>query len=165
MDEQKLKNSIIGINEFNGNIYIETFDENNNIQKELLTTFFLDKKDNIFSSQNFPFKIIKNLETIDMPKEDFNLDIIEIEKNLNKIINNYNYVIEILLKKLQEFKKRNDELIIFAKNIINIYNSSLNSKSITKEILLNTKNILQFNNLNVDDFVQNINSIDFGYNI
>ena len=165
MHEQKLKNSIIGTNEFNGNIYIETFDENNNIQKELLTNFFLDKKDNIFSSQNFPFKIIKNLETIDMPKEDFNLDIIEIEKNLNKIINNYNYVIEILLKKLQEFKKRNDELIIFAKKIINIYNSSLNSKSITKEILLNTKNILKFNNLNVDDFVQNINSIDFGYNI
>ena len=107
MHEQKLKNSIIGTNEYNGDIYIETFDENNNIQKELLTNFVLDKKNKILSSQNLPFKIIKNLEKIDMPKEDFNLDIIEIEKNLNKIINNYNYVIEILLKKIQEFKKSN----------------------------------------------------------
>ena len=165
MYEQKLKNSIIGTNEYNGSIYIESFDENNNIQKDLLTNLILGQKDTILSNQNIPFKIIKNLKTIDMQKEDFNLDIIEIEKNLNKIINNYYYIIEVLLKKIQEFKKRNDELILFAKKIINIYNCSLNSKSITKEIILNTKNILQFNKLNVDDFIQDINSIDFGYNI
>jgi hypothetical protein len=100
-----------------------------------------------------------------MSKEDFNININEIEKNLNKIINNYNYIIEILQKKIQEFKKRNDELILFAKKIINIYNCSLNSKSITYAILINIKNILQFNKLNLDDYIQNINSIDFGYNI
>ena len=164
MYEQKLKNSLIGTNEYNGQIYIESFDENNNIQKELLTNFISDKKDKILLTQNFPFKIIKNLGTIDMQKEYFYLDN-EIVKNLNEIINNYNYIIEILQKKMQEFIKRNNELILFAKTILNIYYCSFNSKSITKEILLNMKNNLQFNKLNLDDYIQNINSIDFGYNI
>jgi len=35
----------------------------------------------------------------------------------------------------------------------------------TKEIMLNTKNIIQFNKLNFDEFILKINSINFGYNI
>ena len=67
--------------------------------------------------------------------------------------------------KIEEFKKRNDAQIILVKNLINIYNSSFNSKNITKELLLNLKNIVQFNELNIDHFMFQINSVDFGFNI
>ena len=139
MHEQKLKNYVIGAYEYNGDFYIESIVQYNNIQKDLLTNFLLDKKDKNLSSQNFPFKIIKKLKKIYILKKEINLDIKEIEKKLSEIIKNYNYIIEVLQSQIQQFKKRNDELILFVKEIIRIYNCSLNSKRMTKEIILSTK--------------------------
>ena len=52
-----------------------------------------------------------------------------------------------------------------AKNIINIYNVSLKSKNLTKELILNLINIVQFNESDINNFIRQINSINFRFNI
>ena len=175
MLEKEVRNSLIGIKEENGISYLEFIDHANNIKKTNLINFVTEKNNNIIEAENkdeylYRFKkqkkIIKDKdsqESIDDLVKSINIK--DIENTLNEITKNYKIIIDILERKIEEFKKRNDAQIILVKNLINIYNSSFNSKNLTKELLLNLKNIVQFNELNIDRFMFQINSVDFGFNI
>ena len=175
MLEKEVRNSLIGIKEENGISYLEFIDHANNIKKTNLINFVTEKKNNIIEAENkdeylYRFKKQKRIikakdsqESIDDLVKSINIK--DVENTLNEITKNYKIIIDILEHKIEEFKKRNDAQIILVKNLINIYNSSFNSKNITKELLLNLKNIVQFNELNIDHFMFQINSVDFGFNI
>ena len=94
-----------------------------------------------------------------------NINIKEIENNFNIIIDKYNNNIKLLEEKLKEMKKRNDELILLVKKMINIYNCSFKTNNFTFQLLLNIKNILNFNE--IDKFILNEQnySVNFNYNI
>ena len=175
MLEKEVRNSLIGIKEENGISYLEFIDHANNIKKTNLINFVTEKNNNIIEAENkdeylYRFKkqkkIIKDKDSqksIDDLVKSINIK--DIENTLNEITKNYKIIIDILERKIEEFKKRNDAQIILVKNLINIYNSSFNSKNLTKELLLNLKNIVQFNELNIDRFMFQINSVDFGFNV
>ena len=93
------------------------------------------------------------------------INIQEIQTKFNNIVENYNYVINLLEEKIKNFKKRNDDQIALVQQIIEIYNSSLESNNLTYQLLLNVENILKFNEINKDKFFGENSSIDFDYNI
>ena len=175
MLEKEVRNSLIGIKEENGISYLEFIDHDNNIKKANLINFVTKKKNNSIEVENKDeclcgFKKQKKIiETNDSQKSIDELvktiNIKDIENTLNEITKNYKIIIDTLERKIEEFKKRNDAQILLVKNLINIYNSSSISKNITKELLLNLKNIVQFNELNIDSFMFQINSVDFRFNI
>ena len=175
MLEKEVRNSLIGIKEENGISYLEFIDHDNNIKKANLINFVTKKKNNSIEVENKDeclcgFKKQKKIigtndsqKSIDELVKTINIK--DIENTLNEITKNYKIIIDTLERKIEEFKKRNDAQILLVKNLINIYNSSSISKNITKELLLNLKNIVQFNELNIDSFMFQINSVDFRFNI
>ena len=167
-DKQQIKNVLIGTSEENGEIFIQTLNKNNLIKKDTLNNFFSGKEDNAnISCNNLPFSKIKfNLEKTLKNEIIETINIKEIEENLKHIIDNYEYIVQTLEKKIENFKKRNNDQILLAKKLIDIYKSSLNKDNLNEKIvILNLKNIVRFNKLDLDNFIHRINSIDFNYNI
>ena len=173
MSEEKIKNLFIGTSYKNENIFIDTIDIKYNINKEFLSNFISEKENNI-QNEKYEYtafcldckKNIKNINCGEHFVKNFkdiinNINIKEIENNFNKVVENYNYIINKIEFKIKELKQRNEEQIKLIKKIIEVYNSSLNSNNLTYQLLLNTKNILKFNIINEYEN----NPYIFNYNI
>ena len=173
MLEHKIKNLFIGTSFQNENFFIDTIDLKYNINKEFLFNFISEKEIKIINEKyeykSFCLDCKKNINDINCGEhcvqnyKDIinNINIKEIEKNFNKMVENYNLIINKIEFKIKELKQRNEEQIKLIKKIIEIYNSSLNSNNLTYQLLLNTKNILKFNNINEYEN----NPYIFNYNI
>ena len=92
-----------------------------------------------------------------------NINIEQIENNFKILIDNYNNIINIIEEKVKNFKQRNDNQILLAKKIIETYKSCLKSNTLTYQTFLNTKNILQFNEINKT--IEDNKLINFNLNI
>ena len=173
MSEEKIKNLFIGTSYKNENIFIDTIDIKYNINKEFLSNFISEKENNI-QNEKYEYtafcldckKNIKNINCGEHFVKNFkdiinNINIKEIENNFNKVVENYNYIINKIEFKIKELKQRNEEQIKLIKKIIEVYKSSLNSNNLTYQLLLNTKNILKFNIINEYEN----NPYIFNYNI
>ena len=146
MLEKKIKNSIIGTFEEKGIFYLEQIDKNNNIIKHnlidcLAKEEYQFKMDNNKNNSLYKFKIEKKFMNsngfmIFTGKLKKSIFIIKIKNKLNEITNGYKNIIEILERKIAEFKESNDAQISFAKKIISIFKSSIESKNFTNEFLL-----------------------------
>ena len=174
MTEEALKNLFIGIS-YKNDTFIETLDLNTHINKVLLKDFISEKeKEHKLKNENnvgFCFDCNKNINNSNCDDHSIiyyqeinnNINIKSIEDNFKKIIENYNNVVNILEQKIKDFKKRNNEQILLAKKIINVYISSLKSNNLTYQLILNTQNILHFNDINKEQL--NTFHFNFDYNI
>ena len=173
MEDEKFKNYFLGTSFKNENFYIDMIDLNNNIDTKLIHDFNSEKENKIKIDDkytSFCYDCNKNISkdicdghNVQNFKDIIDkIDIKEIENNFKRIIENYNYIINKIESKLKELKRRNEEQINLVIKMIEIYNSSLYSKNFTYQLLLNIKNILNFNEINDDlEINQNI----FEYNI
>ena len=163
MWEELITNTFIEIQEKNDECLLKSIDYENNIQINLLSNILTNENNikNIKSSN----KII-NFQNVEYFKEkikDINID--EIEKEFKKIHDDYNEIITILEERIKKFKIKIDKQIQLAKKIIDIYNLSIKSNRITYQIIINTKNILQFNPIIKDKFFSDEYQINFEYNL
>jgi len=71
----------------------------------------------------------------------------------------------ILEERIKKFKIKIDKQIELAKKIINIYNLAIKSDKITYQLIINTKNILQFNPIIKNEFFSDEYQINFDYNL
>ena len=185
MEEEKIKNSLIGTFHENNKYYIQIYDINKNIiKKELISelVFQKEKIDNINTINNnenikneaFCFNCKRNINLILNPKcknhkikylneltKDINIEIIE--KNMKQAIKNYENVLTILEEKFDRFKKRNNNQIILAKKIIEIYKDNINN--LNYQIILNTKNLLNFNDIKLKNYLEYNSKFIFETNI
>ena len=146
MEENTIKNSLIGTFCENNNYYISIYDINKNIiQKELIDDLSFSKekmsnKNTINTDENikneaFCFNCRKNIN-LNMNSDckthnnkylkdlikDINIE--QIEEVLELTIVNYENVYRIIEEKLNKFKKRNNNQILLAKKIIELYKSN-----------------------------------------
>ena len=174
MEDGKIKNSLIGTFHENNKYYIQIYDIKKNIIKKELTSelvfpkeksnkinminnngnikneaFCLNCKRNINLSLNFECKN-HNIKYLNELNKDINIEIIE--KNMKQAIENYENVLKILEEKLDNFKKRNNNQIILAKKIIEIYKDNINN--LNYQIILNTKNLLNFNDIKLKNYLE-----------
>ena len=163
MLEELITNTFIEIEEKNDEYLLKSIDYDNNIQINLLSNILIDEnnKKNIKSSN----KIVnfQNAEFFKDKIKDINLD--EIEKEFKKIHDDYNEVITILEERIKKFKIKIDKQIELAKKIIENYNSAIKSNKITYQLIINTKNILQFNPIIKNEFFSDEYQINFDYNL
>ena len=176
MAEEKIKNSFIGTSFENKNFFIDSINLNTNIINREFIFNFISKNENYIESEpysGFCFDCKKNIKVgaclnhnIRIYKDLIdNLNIKQIENNFQKVFENYNYIINKLEQKIKDLKQRNEEQIKLSQKIIEVYKQSLNSNKMTYQLLLNTQNILQFNdNINNTDLFENNLNI-FDYNI
>ena len=170
MEESIIKNSLIGTFYDNNNYYISIYDMNKNvIRKELINELSFSKEK--INNTNVINKEVKNDAFCFDCKQNINLNINsackshsikylndlikdinieEIEEKLEIAIESYENVYRIIEEKLNKFKKRNENQIILAKKIIELYKSNINN--LNYQILLNTKNILHFNEIKLKDY-------------
>jgi len=176
MAEEKIKNSFIGTSFENENFFIDLINLNTNIINREFIFNFNSKNENYIESEQysgFCFDCKKNIKVgaclnhnIIIYKDLIdNINIKEIEKNFQKVFENYKYIINKLEQKIKDLKQRNEEQIKLSQKIIEVYKQSLISNKMTYELLLNTQNILQFNdNINNTNLFENNLNI-FDYNI
>ena len=172
MEENTIKNCIIGTFYENNNYYVSLYDMNKNIiQKKLINDlkFSKEKENNLniinknenMSNKAFCFDCKKNIDcNVNLECKTHNIkylnDIIkdisikEIEENLNLAEENYKKIYKVIEDKLNVFKQRNDNQIILARKIIEIYYSNLDN--LNYQIISNTKNLLNFNQIKLEDF-------------
>lgn len=181
MTERKIKSLLIGTFYDNRNYYVESIDLEKNIKKNLITEFLAEEKNKInlqedINNIGFCLTCINNVtsKSLSICKDHSiiyfsdlikSINIEEIENNLNNIIDSYNEIIKAIEERIKNFKQRNDNQIIFAKKIIDIYKNCLKSNNLTYQTFLNTKNILNFNEINKDNFINVKKPIDFEFNI
>ena len=140
MEENAIKNSLIGTFYENNNFYISLYDINKNIIKKQLISdlqFPKEKENNLniinrnenIKNKAFCFDCKKNIDCNanseckahnikylnELIKE---VNIKEIEENLRLAIENYKKVYRIIEDKLNEFKKRNENQIILTRKIL-----------------------------------------------
>lgn len=171
MEDEKIKNSLIGTFHENNKYYIQIYNINKNvIQKELMSELVFQKRINsINNNENikneaFCFNCKRNIN-LDLNSEckkhnikhlnelskDINIEIIE--KNMKQAIENYENILKILEEKLDKFKKRNSNQIKLSQKIIEIYKDNINN--LNYQIILNTKNILNFNDIKLKNYLEN----------
>ena len=177
-----LLNSLIGINYDKNKYYLETYDMNkNNIKKELMEeikieeelyninkskinsnieAFCLDCKKNVNLSES-PNCKNHNVEYLNNLSKD--IDIESIEYNLKLMVENYENMLEYMVEKINNFKRRNEIQILLAIKLIEAYKANIDN--LNYQIILNTKNILNFNDINYKLIIQNNLPFDFEYNI
>ena len=155
MADEKFKNYFLGTSFKNENFYIDKLDLNNNIDTKLIHDFNSENKNKMKIDEqyiSFCYDCNKNIKKDICDKHNIKnfkeiidtINMKEIENNFKRIVENYNYIIN----KIKELKKRNEEQINLVNKMIEIYNSSLTTKKITYQLLLNAKNILNFNEIN-----------------
>ena len=175
-------NSLIGTNYDKNNYFLEIYDINeNNIQKELMEEIKIEKELNKIKKSNIQSKIEAfcldcktnvnlsdssncenhNVEYLKDLKKD--IDIKSIENNFKIIVENYENMLNYMIEKLYNFKQRNENQILLAKNLIESYKTNIDN--LNYQIILNTKNILNFNDINYKLIIQNNLPFDFEYNI
>ena len=172
MEENAIKNSIIGTYYEKNNFYMVLYDINKKIiRKELISDlqFSKDKENNInFLSKNininnkaFCFDCEKNIdfnENLECKTHNIrylndlikDINIKDIEENLKLAVENYEKVYKIIEGKLNEFKKRNENQIKLAQKIIEIYKSNLDN--LNYQIVSNIKDLSYFNQIKLKDF-------------
>ena len=96
----------------------------------------------------------------DLTKE---IDIELIKENLRLAINNYEKVYKVMEEKLNSFKKRNENQIALAKLIIEVYKKNINN--LNYQIILNTKNLLHFNQIQLKNYEGFYSQFIFSTNI
>ena len=181
MSERKIKSLLIGTFYDNRNYYVESIDLEKNIKKNLITEFLAEEKNKInlqedINNIGFCLTCINNVtsKSLSICKDHSiiyfsdlikSINIEEIENNLNNIIDIYNETIKTIEERIKNFKQRNDNQILFAKKIIDIYKNCIKSNNLTYQTFLNTKNILNFNEINKDNFINVKKPIDFEFNI
>ena len=163
MLEELMTNTFIEIQEKKDEYLLKSIDYDNNEQISLLSNILIDENNikNIKSSN----KIINfhNAEYFKEKIKDINVD--GIEKQFKKIHDDYNEVITILEERIKKFKIKIDKQFQLAKKIIDFYNLAIKSNKITYQIIINTKNILQFNPIIKNEFFPKENQINFDYNL
>ena len=182
MEDEKIKNSLIGTFHENNEYYIQIYDINKNIiEKELMSELLFPKekinkinnkeilkneafcfncKRNINLALNFECKK-HNIKYFNELNKDINIEIIE--KNMKQAIENYENILKILEEKFDNFKKRNSNQIILAKKIIKIYKDNI--KNLNYQIILNTKNLLNFNDIKLKNYLEYNSKFIFETNI
>jgi len=170
MEESILKNSLIGTSYEKNNYYISIYDINKNvIQKELISEllFSNEKINNInvmnmdIKNEAFCFDCKKNINFNMNPDckthnikylndliKDINIE--QIEKDLELAIENYENVYRIIEEKLNKFKKRNENQILLAKKIIELYKTNIHN--LNYQMISNTKNLLHFKEIRLTDY-------------
>ena len=78
------------------------------------------------------------------------INIKEIEENLSLAVENFKKVFKVIEDKLNEFKKRNENQIMLARKLIEIY--YWNIDNLNYQIVSNIKNLLCFNQIKLEDF-------------
>jgi len=160
MIEELMTNTFIEIQEKNDEYFLKSIDYDNNIQINLLSSILNDENNikNIKSSN----KII-NFHNTEYFKENLkDIDIDEIEEEFKIIHEDYYEAINILEERIKKFKEKIENQIQLAKKIIEIYNLAIKSNRITYQIIINTKNILQFNPV---EFFSDDYQINYDYNL
>ncbi len=170
MEESILKNSLIGTAYEKNNYYISIYDINKNvIQKELISellfsnekinnanainmdvkneAFCFDCKKNINVNMNPDCKT-HNIKYLNDLIKDINIE--QIEKDLELAIENYENVYRIIEEKLNKFKKRNENQILLAKKIIELYKTNIHN--LNYQMISNTKNLLHFKEIRLTDY-------------
>ena len=109
--------------------------------------FCFDCKKNINVNMNPDCKT-HNIKYLNDLIKDINIE--QIEKDLELAIENYENVYRIIEEKLIKFKKRNNNQILLAKKIIELYKSNLNN--LNYQMISNTKNLLHFNEIKLKDY-------------
>ena len=122
--------------------------------------FVLIAKKNINLNKNFDCKNHNIIILHDLNKD---INIESIEKDLNRFVKDYENLLKYLEEKIINFKKRNNNQIILAKKIIEAYKTNINN--LNYQIISNTKNLLNFNDINYKLLIQNNLIFDFEYNI
>jgi len=177
MCEYTIRNSFIGLIEDFDNFYIESIDLNNILKKTLLNEFLFQKDNNNNLSKNinylgFCFDCKKNINNSHKFKHSIiyyndiikNIDTIQqMELKINIAKDSFNYIIDIINIKLNNFIKRNHEQLLLIEKIINCYKSALNSNNLTYQILFNIQNILKINNIDFCLTLENY-PIDLNFN-
>ena len=159
---KKFTNSLLGTLYKNGEYFIEAYNINKNfIQKELIDDTLALKEDyNIINESTnnnaFCYDCQKNINlNVDFDCKTHNtkkfndlvndINIKELEEKLNQTIENFENVMNIIEEKINKFKKRNINQILLAKKVLELYKTNINN--LNYQILLNTKNILNFNEI------------------
>ena len=170
MEDSTIMNSLLGTSYEKNNYYMSIYDINKNvIQKELISELSFSeekvKNTNIIYSdiknEAFCFKCKKNINLNMNPDckthnikylndliKDINIE--QIEEDLELAIKYYENVYRIIEEKLNKFKKRNENQILLAKKIIELYKSNLNN--LNYQMISNTKNLLHFNEIKLKDY-------------
>ena len=163
MLEELMTNTFIEIGEKNDEYLLKSIDYDNNIQTNLLSNILFDENNikKIKSSNK-----IVNFQNAEYFKEKIkNINIDEIAKEFKKIHDDYNEVMTILEERIKKFKKKIDKQIELTKKIIDIYNLAIKSDKITYPLIINTKNILQFNPIIKNEFFSDEYQFNFDYNL
>ena len=181
MKSQTFSNSLIGINYEKNDYFLEIYDMNdNNVKKKSMNEIIFDKidknleYDNNIKIDSFCFDCKKNINLDKNPDcknhniinlNDINKDInIEsIEKDLDNFVKDYESLLKYLEEKIINFKKRNNNQIILAKKIIEVYKANIDN--LNYQIISNTKNLLNFNDINYKLITQKDLPINLEYNI
>ena len=175
-------NSLIGTNYDKDKYFLEIYDINENIiEKEFMEEIKIEKESFKIKKINFKSKIeafcldcktnvnftetpnckSHNVEYLnDMSKD---IDIESIENNFKIIVENYENMLNYMIEKIYNFKQRNENQILLAKNLIEAYKTNIDN--LNYQIILNTKNILNFNYNDYKLIIQNNLPFDFEYNI
>ena len=184
MESQIFFNSLIGTNYESNKYFFEIYDmKENNYYKEPMNEILFEKinkndknlkydndikidaycfdcKKNINLKENFNCKNHNNIILNDLNKD---INIESIEKNLNLIIENYEKILGYLEDTIINLKKRNNNQIKLAKKIIETYKTNIDN--LNYQIISNTKNILNFNDINYKLIIQKDLPINLEYNI
>ena len=172
MKDNTIKNSLIGTCYEKNNYYLNLYDIDKNMIKKKLMSYIQFSKESInnininnknenINNKAFCFNCKKNIDLNmsseckahnikylnDLIKE---INIKEIEKNLKLAVENYKKVYKAIEHKLNDFKKRNENQIILAQKIIEIYKSNIDN--LNYQIISNAKNLLNFNQMKFRDF-------------
>ena len=177
MLEEIITNSFIGIEEKDNDFFIDAIDLKSNIKKLSINTLLseikelepLKKTNNI----GFCFDCQKNIadSKCSTHKVKYFKDIINkvningIEKQIETISEAYNDIINILQKKIKEFKKRNDNQIQLAKKIVEVYKNAVNSGNLSYQIIMNKKNILKYNPISINNIFPGNYQFNLEYNL
>jgi len=163
MLEELITNTFIEIQEKNDEYLLKSIDNDNNMQINLLSNILTD--DNNIKNVKSSNKII-NFHNVEYFKEKIkSINIDGIDKELKKIHDDYNEIMTILEERIKKFKIKIDNQIKLTKKIIDIYNLAIKSNRITYQIIINTKNILQFNPIIKNEFFSDEYQINFDYNL
>jgi len=89
-----------------------------------------------------------NIKYLNESLKDININ--QIEENWKTAIEYYEETYKKIKEKSERFKQRYEKQILLAKKIIEIYKNNINN--LNYQIIMNTKNILHFNQIKFKDF-------------
>ena len=187
MNKMEIKSEIfldtlIGTKYEKNGYYCEIYDINENVIKKELINEIMDPKDEVnnlklikdINLEAFCFDCKRNINFSMTPNcknhnfkylsdlsKDINIEIIE--NNFKNAIENYEIILKYMEKKIKYFKIRNENQILLVKKMIEAYKTNINN--LNYQIILNAKNVLNFNNIDLKSLTQNESLINLDFNI